>query len=1151
MRRSVFTWAAGIFLCSCFSTSLPACASIKSLSSPNGDAPNEPALALDRDKIDITSPPEPEPPPMSLTASDGTGLRLVSLTARAVVDAPLAYTELRLVFENPDDRVLEGTFRIALPERASISRFAMKIGALWQEGEVVTREHAREAYEDFLHRKQDPALLEQAAGNEFSARVFPIPAREKKEIILSYSQEIPGNDSYVLPLRGLPELGEIDVAVSPAEGGESLGELRTQHFKPSADLNVRLSEARRGSGLRSENLVLARIKPIQGSSPDPIASAVVLMDTSASRAAGLVDQARLLERTIRRIADLSGPKTPLLVACYDQSIDVVFEGEAGAFGPREVSRIVARRALGASDLAGALAWVRRKADARKDKRLILISDGVATAGSIEADEIRAAAAELKLAGIERIDAIAVGGIRDTALLRHVTSAGLARDGIVVDGATDAGDANDIVRRISEATRSGVAVKIDGARWVYPAMLDGVQAGDEAFIYADVPEGQPVMISIDGAPAAPLELRATERPLLERSFVRAKIESLLERQAKEGQDARITKEIIGLSTSHRVLSPHTSLLVLETEADYVRFKIDRRALSDILTVEDGRLAVLKRSGAPAGGKHDKINNKTNTIVAANETGAPPSTASADPPVARPRRSERSDDTATNRPSDPMGDALGLGGLGRTGAGEGGPEAQSGGSRGGWTAGRGRIAGRTHVARPPQVRMGATKVSGRLPPEVIRWIVRRNFNRFKACYEDGLRTNPKLEGRVAVRFTIERSGEITDVSVASADLPNPAVIACVKRTFASLSFPKPEGGYIVVTYPLVFSPAGADSDEAREPEAPSTNLGFSNRPRIRLPEPPRREEPPASTPFVGEFKEVTDAIAAGSPKTALEQALAWRERDPGNVMALVALGEAMEALGDMDGAARSYGSIIDLFPARADLRRFAGGRLERLRGNAGLDLALDSYKKAVADRPDHPSSHRMLAMAWLKKGAFEQAFEAARAGLSRQYPPGRFAGAQRILAEDLGLIAAAWKKAEPSKSDPIDERLRAAGGTPEETPSLRFVLTWETDANDVDFHIYDAEGGHAYFGARDLWRGGSLYDDVRTGYGPECFTIRGPADRRSKGYTLLAHYYSRGPMGYGMGKIQVIEHDGKGGISFEERPFIAMTDGAYVNLGTVAR
>ena len=48
--------------------------------------------------------------PVSLTASDGTGLTLVSLTARAVVEEPLAFTELHLVFENPTDRRIEGRF---------------------------------------------------------------------------------------------------------------------------------------------------------------------------------------------------------------------------------------------------------------------------------------------------------------------------------------------------------------------------------------------------------------------------------------------------------------------------------------------------------------------------------------------------------------------------------------------------------------------------------------------------------------------------------------------------------------------------------------------------------------------------------------------------------------------------------------------------------------------------------------------------------------------------------------------------------------------------------------------------------------------------------------------------------------------------------
>jgi hypothetical protein len=40
-----------------------------------------------------------------------------------------------------------------------------------------------------------------------------------------------------------------------------------------------------------------------------------------------------------------------------------------------------------------------------------------------------------------------------------------------------------------------------------------------------------------------------------------------------------------------------------------------------------------------------------------------------------------------------------------------------------------------------------------------------------------------------------------------------------------------------------------------------------------------------------------------------------------------------------------------------------------------------------------------------------------------------------------------------------------------------------------------------------------------------------------------------MGYGMGKAQIVHHDGAGRLDFEERPFIVMADDAYVSLGTV--
>lgn len=123
--------------------------------------------------------------------------------------------------------------------------------------------------------------------------------------------------------------------------------------------------------------------------------------------------------------------------------------------------------------------------------------------------------------------------------------------------------------------------------------------------------------------------------------------------------------------------------------------------------------------------------------------------------------------------------------------------------------------------------------------------------------------------------------------------------------------------------------------------------------------------------------------------------------------------------------------------------------------------------------------------------------------------------------------------------------------EKAPSVRFVLTWETDANDVDFHIFDDRGGHAYYGRKQLPNGGGeLYADVTTGYGPECFTIRKPKSQRAN-YVLQANYYSRGPMGYGMGKLQIIDHDGKGGLKVEERPFVVMVDRGFVDMGSVKK
>ncbi|HET9955537.1 MAG TPA: AgmX/PglI C-terminal domain-containing protein [Polyangiaceae bacterium] len=168
---------------------------------------------------------------------------------------------------------------------------------------------------------------------------------------------------------------------------------------------------------------------------------------------------------------------------------------------------------------------------------------------------------------------------------------------------------------------------------------------------------------------------------------------------------------------------------------------------------------------------------------------------------------------------IGEAFGAGGLSLTGVGEGagGPGKGVGFGDVG-TIGHGRGLGdgqgfgnsvggpgsRGHVGRVPTMHPGVTSVSGRLPPEVIQRVVRQNFGRFRMCFNEGLRRNPNLEGRVAARFVIDRSGAVSAVSNGGSDLPDSAVVSCVLSAFYGLSFPEPQNGIVSVVYPISFAP-----------------------------------------------------------------------------------------------------------------------------------------------------------------------------------------------------------------------------------------------------------------------------------------------------------------------------------------------------------
>lgn len=131
-------------------------------------------------------------------------IRLHTLHIDVKVVGNMATTTMEMIFENRENRILEGELYFPLGEGQTVSRFALDIDGKMREGVVVEKEKGRQVFEEVVRRNVDPGLLEWTQGNNFKARVYPIPAKGFKRMIVAYEQELDRLEQscmYILPLN--------------------------------------------------------------------------------------------------------------------------------------------------------------------------------------------------------------------------------------------------------------------------------------------------------------------------------------------------------------------------------------------------------------------------------------------------------------------------------------------------------------------------------------------------------------------------------------------------------------------------------------------------------------------------------------------------------------------------------------------------------------------------------------------------------------------------------------------------------------------------------------------------------------------------------------------------------------------------------------
>jgi hypothetical protein len=423
-------------------------------------------------------------------------------------------------------------------------------------------------------------------------------------------------------------------------------------------------------------------------------------------------------------------------------------------------------------------------------------------------------------------------------------------------------------------------------------------------------------------------------------------------------------------------------------------------------------------------------------------------------------------------------------------------------------------------------GEDEGPARIPPETIQWIVRKNFGRFRGCYRDSLRRNPKAGGRLLIRFDIDPQGAVPLARAISANVGDFELVACVVRSFESLSFPALANG-ATVEYPLVL----AASKDGAEPEA-----ARAIKPRTLVPE----LEPGMVMlePWQNAVKEVHEATDRGDHAAAISRARALLASDPADPMGYVLVGDACAKAGDASCAERAYASLTELDGASLPLQ--VALRLISLRTTAGIALA-KQLVQAEAERPEpSPEALRLFALLTAAEGDVLTALTLIDNVLARPLDATKYPGIRDLLRSDLSVLTAMAITAHPENRLSLRSWAADVGVVPSERAVTTLSASWY-GSSDMDLSVRDIGFNGANKNAPALASGGRILADVTASQGPEAFVVENPE----------SHPYSIGvkaklARSFGFGSVLVLEHDGAATLRLHAHPFDINVDGGSADV-----
>lgn len=509
---------------------------------------------------------------------------LQDLSIDILVIGQTAVTTMEMTFYNPNSRVMEGEFQFPLADGQQVSRFALDINGKMREGVVVDKALGRKAFEDIVRRGIDPGLLEKTEGNNFKARVYPMPAKGTRRVLIAFEQELherDGQDYYFLPITANTTLKNFKVRTEvvsrfvKADIQNSLqldfkqarnsyiSEVSQQNFALNQNIALTFPKIEKPQSISATkgnktycygNIALATAQPKNRPIPTEIG---ILWD--ASHSASNRDRAKEFAFLDAYFKALKNVKVVLSSFNIRTDKTLTFEVKNGNWQALK-SHLESLQYDGATD--GNAINFSLKAD-----ELLLFSDGIFNFGSKEFS-VKEVVKQAKTP----ITVVNASAVANTPKMQYLAN---ATGGSFIDLTTLTTEQALIVARTVPLQLLNIEVKNGKITNIFPQKGTAISKGNftlagelqtkEASLILSFGYPKNVIVQKEIHFAANSDASASEFELLRRIWAEKQI-AQLEREGAE------QKQIDAVGREYSIVTEGNSLIVLETVEDYVRYRI---------------------------------------------------------------------------------------------------------------------------------------------------------------------------------------------------------------------------------------------------------------------------------------------------------------------------------------------------------------------------------------------------------------------------------------------------------------------------------------------------------------------------------------------------------------------------------------------------